>query len=113
MPPKAKKAPKDASEAVNGKGDKGAVAASAKPPAAPAKPAPTNVDATQEEADIKATTGTGKPDQGAYHAEQDKIKAEIDALQVKVVCNISILTFCTSQLKIVYLCSQRSRTRSL
>ena len=30
--------------------------------------------------------GTGKPDKALYDAEQNKIKAEIDALQVKLVC---------------------------
>ena len=31
--------------------------------------------------------GQGKPDKALYDAEQDRLKAEIDALQVKMVCS--------------------------
>ena len=31
--------------------------------------------------------GPGKPDKALYDAEQDRLKAEIDALQVKMVCS--------------------------
>jgi hypothetical protein len=79
MPPKAKKAPKAAGDAVNGKGGKSGTS----PPPTPSKTAP--AAAKQEEADDKHITGSGKPDQQVYHAEQDAIKAEIDALQVKLV----------------------------
>lgn len=30
--------------------------------------------------------GSGKPEKAAYDAEQEKIKTEIDSLQVKLVC---------------------------
>lgn len=83
MPPKAKRAPNATGDAVNGKGDK-----PAPPSAAPSKPAP--VVTGQEELEAKPTAGAGKPDQAAYHAEQDKIKAEIDALQGKLVWHLSL-----------------------
>ncbi len=36
---------------------------------------------------------TGKPDKKAYEAEQDRIKGEIDALQVKLVRRASATKF--------------------
>jgi len=38
----------------------------------------------RETADVLSAFAAGKPDKKAYDAEQDKIKAEIDALQVKL-----------------------------
>lgn len=35
--------------------------------------------------------GTGRPDKASYDKEQEKIKAEIDALQVKAVCVLFVL----------------------
>ncbi|KAF8592344.1 hypothetical protein K439DRAFT_1315666, partial [Ramaria rubella] len=76
MPPKAKKTLKENGDAANGKSTKLA-------PAPP--PETTSVSAAGQEAvEVKTTAGTGKPDQAEYHAEQDRIKTEIDALQVKL-----------------------------
>jgi hypothetical protein len=119
MPPKAKKAPKDTSEPVNGKGDKGdkgnksAAPAAAAAAAAPAKSPPAGAEAGQEEAEVKATTGTGKPDQAEYHAEQDRIKAEIDALQVKLVRHLPALHTRRGRISFTLSPSRRSRTKSL
>lgn len=43
--------------------------------------------ASTSEPEIKdvGLTTTGKPDQAAFNAEQSKIKAEIDAVQVRLV----------------------------
>jgi len=40
-----------------------------------------------------ATTGSGKPDQAVYNREQDALKAQIDAIQAKLVCLSSFLHF--------------------
>lgn len=107
MPPKAKKAQKPSAGPVDGKGHKSAATTTA---TAPAKTTPAGADDDREDAEAKATTGTGKPDQAAYHAEQDRIKADIDALQVKLVRFSPCFTYrlhliCT-------LCSRQSRKRS-
>jgi len=70
---------------TNGASKKGKSAA---PPAnGKASPAPTaTTTATHDEAEHAsgATHGTGRPDKSLYDAEQDKIKKEIDALQLKL-----------------------------
>ncbi|KIJ56667.1 hypothetical protein M422DRAFT_57342 [Sphaerobolus stellatus SS14] len=68
MPPKAKKAAPPAA-APNGK------------PAAAASPKPEEI--SHDDTEVKTLAG-GKPDQAAFHAEQDKIKADIEAVQVKL-----------------------------
>jgi hypothetical protein len=82
MAPKAKKTQKATGATVNGKGDK-----PTPPTDSPTKSLP--VTTGQEEGEGKATTGTGKPDQAAYQAEQDRLKSEIDALQVKLVWHLT------------------------
>ena len=73
-------APKSKSAATNGASKKAQPAASevAATPSAPA-PEPVSQEFTY------ATYGPGKPDKATYDAEQNKIKAEIDALQAKLV----------------------------
>jgi len=39
------------------------------------------------------TAGSGKPDQAAYNREQDALKAQIDAIQAKLVCFSFFLHF--------------------
>lgn len=41
----------------------------------------------KDTSDALASLAGGKPDKKLHDAEQDRIKAEIDALQVKAVCN--------------------------
>jgi hypothetical protein len=38
-----------------------------------------------------SSSSSGKPDKSAHDAEQQRIKAEIDALQEKLVCHVSRL----------------------
>jgi hypothetical protein len=40
-----------------------------------------------------SSSSTGKPDKAAHDAEQQRIKAEIDAWQEKLVCHVSPLCF--------------------
>jgi len=82
MPLKAKKPQQATAEPVDGKGDKLAATTMATAPARTTFP---GADYDREDAEVKATTGTGKPDQAAFHSEQARIKAEIEALQVKLV----------------------------
>ena len=52
----------------------------------------TPVSAEKDTSDVSiATLAGGKPDKKAYDAQQDAIKKEIDALQVKLVCFKSLL----------------------
>jgi hypothetical protein len=37
---------------------------------------------------VTATGGFGKPEKAVYDAEQDRIKAEIDNIQAKLVCTL-------------------------
>ena len=75
-------APKSKSAATNG-APKNAQAAAPSGTASPAPSAPTPDVAAQEF--VFATYGSGKPDKAVYDAEQNKIKAEIDAVQAKLV----------------------------
>jgi 6-phosphogluconolactonase (cycloisomerase 2 family) len=81
MPPKSKKLSNGSGNA-SGATDKGKSSVVSKaPPVAAVAAVP-----VQDDAEVKNVTGTGKPDQAEYHAEQDKIKAEIDSVQAKLVC---------------------------
>jgi hypothetical protein len=46
---------------------------------------PVSTSEKKDTLDHLASHATGKPDKKAYDAEQDRIKSEIDALQVKLV----------------------------
>lgn len=70
-------APKSKPAATNGAAKKPKSAT----PSGTASPATTTVEVPKEE----AVYGSGRPDKALYDAEQNKIKAEIDALQVKLV----------------------------
>lgn len=61
-------------------------AASSKPAPAP-KAAATSTKATEADASESAAQagGSSKPDQAAYNKEQDTLKTQIDAAQVKLV----------------------------
>ncbi|OJT03737.1 hypothetical protein TRAPUB_5559 [Trametes pubescens] len=69
-------APKSKPAATNGAAKKPKSAT----PSGTASPATTTVEVAKEE----AVYGSGRPDKALYDAEQNKIKAEIDALQVKL-----------------------------
>ena len=69
-------APKSKPAAANGAPKK----PQSTPPSGTTSPAPTDVQEF-----TPATYGTGKPDKAVYDAEQNKIKAEIDAVQAKLV----------------------------
>ena len=71
-------APKTKSAATNGAPKK------AKSPAPSSTDSPATAPAEIQEF-TPVTYGPGKPDKALYDAEQNKIKAEIDALQVKLV----------------------------
>lgn len=43
--------------------------------------------------DPAVASGSKKPDQAAYNAEQETIKKEIDALNVKLVCFFATVSF--------------------
>lgn len=79
MSPKSNKAANKENSAttvhVNGKGTTIDPATTAAAPSSAVK---------TEARDVGSTIG--KPDQAAYNAEQDKIKAEIDAIQAQLVC---------------------------
>ncbi|KAJ6613438.1 hypothetical protein B0H10DRAFT_1881270 [Mycena sp. CBHHK59/15] len=70
MPPKSKQAPP-----ANGAAPKGK---------APSTNGTTTPVSTVDKKDTSDTSTVGRPDKKAFDAEQDKIKAEIDALQVKL-----------------------------
>ena len=72
-------APKSKPAATNGAAKK----AKSATPSGTASPA---VTVTEVQEFTYVVYGTGKPDKALYDAEQNKIKAEIDALQVKLVC---------------------------
>ncbi len=40
---------------------------------------------------LAPSLSSGKPDKSAYDAEQQRIKADVDALQEKLVCHVSRL----------------------
>lgn len=86
MSPKAKKTQKPAGAAVNGKSNKST-------PPTETPPSETPPATGQEEIEIKATTGTGKPDQAAYQTEQDQLKSEIDALHAKLVWHLTLCIY--------------------
>ena len=77
-------APKTKSAATNGAPKK------AKSPAPSSTDSPATAPAEIQEF-TPVTYGPGKPDKALYDAEQNKIKAEIDALQAKLVCSRSAL----------------------
>ena len=54
---------------------------------------PVSVADKKEATDVLSAFASGKPDKKAYDAEQDKIKAEIDALQVKLASPGPLLRF--------------------
>lgn len=72
-------APKSKPAATNGAAKKPKSAT----PSGTASPAPTTAEIKEDAA--PAAYGSGKPDKALYDTEQNKIKAEIDALQVKLV----------------------------
>ena len=72
-------APKSKAAATNGASKKPQSAA----PSGTASPSPSTVEVSQEF--VFATYSSGKPDKAVYDAEQNKIKAEIDAVQAKLV----------------------------
>lgn len=72
-------APKSKPTATNGAAKKPKSAT----PSGAASPAPTTLEVKEEA--VPVAYGTGKPDKALYDTEQNKIKAEIDALQVKLV----------------------------
>ena len=72
-------APKSKSAATNGAAKKPAKSAT---PSGTASPATTTVEVQEISAVVY---GPGKPDKTLYDAEQNKIKAEIDAVQLKLV----------------------------
>lgn len=74
---------------MNGKGATPSDEPAAPPAAAGPKVAPPTT--RPEEVEVKPTL-TGKPDQAAYHAEQEIIKGEIDAVQGKLVWHLSLYT---------------------
>lgn len=76
MPPKAK-------QPANGKTD-------SKPKPTPAATAASSSANAAAEGKAAQTTIT-KPDNTAYHAEQDAMKKEIDQLQAKLVRHISVI----------------------
>jgi hypothetical protein len=67
----------------------GSKTASAQKPVATKKPA--SETSTAELA--PTATGSVKPDQAAYNREQDALKAQIDAIQAKLVCFSFFLRF--------------------
>ncbi|KAI0832449.1 hypothetical protein BC628DRAFT_1309368 [Trametes gibbosa] len=71
-------APKSKPTATNGAAKKPKSAT----PSGAASPAPTTLEVKEEA--VPVAYGTGKPDKALYDTEQNKIKAEIDALQVKL-----------------------------
>ncbi|KAH9853443.1 hypothetical protein C2E23DRAFT_884625 [Lenzites betulinus] len=71
-------APKSKPAATNGAAKKPKSAT----PSGTASPAPTTAEIKEDAA--PAAYGSGKPDKALYDTEQNKIKAEIDALQVKL-----------------------------
>ena len=77
-PPKSKAAKSDSTAKAKNSNSRSASGTST--------PVPSNV-ATKDTSEVTPVpaSGTGKPDKAAYDAEQDKIKAEIDTLQTKLV----------------------------
>lgn len=52
-------------------------------------PVPPPAAATPDGSETVHNYGPGKPDKSIYDAEQEKVKAEIEAVQVKLVCYVS------------------------
>jgi hypothetical protein len=53
----------------------------------------------KDTSDHLASLAAGKPDKKVYDAEQDRIKSEIDALQVKLVSRSSVELFSQADTK--------------
>jgi hypothetical protein len=83
MPPKAKvaAASNGATGAPKSKGGKSSTTSTGT-----ATPIPLSTTEERQEAATTSPTGQGRPEKAAYDAEQEKIKKDIDAVQVKLVC---------------------------